>query len=369
MATPITEPLSQKLVSPIDIEAELMLLWQKLAQEGKMRASLFNLIVCHHLSDRTDYVRGMVQKIVSQFPCRILFITYDSHPMHPYLKTAISVVAQQGNESGVACDQIDIGVGGALSLEPVPELILPHLIPDLPTYLLWTEDPTLPHILFLRLAELAQRVIFDSDSVKHFSAFPSIALHLHEKLHVEIADLNWARTEGWRDLLSSLFVLPERREQLKNISLVKIIYNVGPASACLYPPLQSIYLLTWLAKQLQWHLQEASPSLHFAFEGVDAKLESAEWARLHSGTIIGVHLHTKNDFLFCAERVPDQYHQVKVEISTPERCELPYIYLLGKTASGQSLVKEITTRTTSAHFLSVLRTLKSEFSGFLQKLR
>jgi hypothetical protein len=44
-------------------------------------------------------------------------------------------------------------------------------------------------------------------------------------------------------------------------------------------------------------------------------------------------------------------------ISCPVSCELPYQYVLGKTATGQSLVQEITRRGTSEHYLEMLKKL------------
>ena len=335
-----------------------MLLWQKLAKENKIRASLFNLIVFHHLSDRTDYIRTTVQKVVSLFPCRILFITYDPNATHPYLKTAISVVTPTGGDGSVACDQIDIGVGAPTSLEPVPSLLLPHLIPDLPIYLLWTEDPTKPHPLFAPLISLATRAIFDSESTCDLVAFADTLLTLKEKQKIDIGDLNWARTEGWRDLIASLFSLSEERKQLDKISVIRFIYNERPTPSFCHLKIQSLYLLSWLSSRLNWSFQAAHPSLYFQFDQIDAKIEGTTWEKLGSGTVIGVHLHTKDGYLFRAERIPTSYHQVKVEVSNPEKCELPYPFMLGKTATGQSLVKEICTQGTSDHYLKMLSTLK-----------
>ncbi|MBI3900848.1 MAG: glucose-6-phosphate dehydrogenase assembly protein OpcA [Chlamydiia bacterium] len=349
---------SQQLIAPSEIESELMLLWQKLAKENKTRASLFNLIVFHHLSPRTDYVRSTVQKIVSLFPCRILFITYDPHATTPYLKTAISVVTPMGRDSSIACDQIDIGVGAPASLEPVPSLLLPHLIPDLPIYLLWTEDPTQPHPLFTPLVSLATRAIFDSETTCDLVAFATTLLNLKKKQGIDIGDLNWARTEGWRDLIASLFSLSEKRKHLNQISVVRLIYNERPTASFCHLKIQSLYLLSWLSNRLKWSFQGVNSSLYFQFDRVDAKIEATTWEKLGSGTVIGVHLHTKEGYLFRAERIPSSYHQVKVEISTPEKCDLPYPFMMGKTATGQSLVKEICTQGTSEHYLEMLETLK-----------
>lgn len=333
---------TQFLVDPEHIESELIKLWEKLAKE-KMRACLFNLIIFNKLSARTDYIRDIVQKVSEKYPCRVLFISYDPESAHPYLKTAISVV---GNGS-IACDYIDIGVAGN-EMEKVPFLLLPHIIPDLPVSLLWTEDPSKDHPLFEPLTKLASRVIFDSESADSLLAFAQTILKLRAT-GIDTADLNWARTEGWRDLIGSLFVSGGE------IQDVRITYNSRKTESFCHLKVQSMYLLAWLSSRLKWKFQKASKDLHFIFENQKAEIQNAEWEKLGSGTVISIDMTTKDGHLYQCARIPKQYHRVSIQISSPEKCELPYSYLLGKTATGQSLIKEIITQGTSAHFLDMLK--------------
>lgn len=333
---------TQFLVDPERIESELIKLWEKLAKE-KMRACLFNLIIFNKLSARTDYIRDIVQKVSEKYPCRVLFISHDPESAHPYLKTAISVV---GNGS-IACDYIDIGVAGN-EIEKVPFLLLPHIIPDLPVSLLWTEDPSADHPLFEPLTKLASRVIFDSESADSLLAFAKTILKL-QGTGIDTADLNWARTEGWRDLINSLFLSGEE------IQDVRITYNARKTESFCHLKVQSMYLLAWLSSRLQWKFQKASADLHFIFENQRGEIQNAEWEKLGSGTVISVDMTTKDGHLYQCARIPKQYHRVSIQISSPEKCELPYSYLLGKTATGQSLIKEIITQGTSSHFLDMLK--------------
>lgn len=334
---------AQFLVDPGRIESELMALWERLAKE-KMRACLFNLIVFNRLSDRTDYIRDIVQKVSEKYPCRVLFISEDPDSNHSYLKTAISVVG----DGKLACDYIDIGFSGK-EMEKVPFLILPHIIPDLPVSLLWTEDPSTEHPLFEPLSKLAGRIIFDSEAADSLLAFSQKTLKLHQS-GIDTADLNWARTEGWRDLIASLFHSGERQGQIKEI---KIIYNARETEVFCHVKVQSMYLLAWLASRLNWKFQKFDKS--FIFEKQRALIESNVWEKLGSGTVISIDLTTEDGHLYHSARNPQQYHHVSIQVSSPERCELPYSYILGKTATGQSLVKEIITQGTSAHYIDMLK--------------
>lgn len=349
----------QQIVSPERIEPELLKIWETLAKEKKMRASLFNLIVFNRLSSRTDYIRNIVQKVVEKFPCRTLFISQDPDVKKSYLKAAISVVVPEAGESSVACDQIDIGVAGS-DLEQVTFLILPHILPDLPVYLLWAEDPSQPHPLFSPLSSLATRIIFDSESADNLLIYAEKLLELHAETNIDIADLNWARTEGWRDLIASTFDTPKRIDELKQISSLKITYNSRGTEFFCHLKIQGMYLLAWLSSRLKWKFHQATKDLHFEFQAeerkISASIESTAWEKLGPGTVIAVDILSKDHF-FKASRIPEMYHHVKIQISSEEICELPYQFVLGKTATGQSLVKEIITKGTSTHYLDMLKEL------------
>lgn len=341
----------EEIVDPERIEPELIRIWEGLGKD-KIRASLFNLIVYNRLSSRTDYVRNIVQKVVEKFPCRVLFISHDPDASPHYLKTAISIIG----EGSIACDHIDIGVAGE-SVERVPFLILPHIIPDLPVYLLWTEDPIKPNPLFEPLMRSASRIIFDSECSDSLHEFAQTVLKLKKETKAEFADLNWARTEGWRDLIASTFNSPERLKELTELSFLQITYNARETEWFCHLKVQSLYFLAWMASRLNWKIKKCSKGTQFRFEQLEATIQSTLWPKLGSGTIVSVELKTKQELFIQCMRLPDRYHFVGIQVSTPEKCELPFQYVLGQTATGQSLVQEITRKGTSSHYLSMLEEL------------
>jgi glucose-6-phosphate dehydrogenase assembly protein OpcA len=355
----------QQIVSPEQIEKQLQSIWEALVKENKMRASLFNLIVYTHLSPRTDYFRNIVQKVIEKFPCRILFISFDPDVTQNYLKTAVSVVTPSQAETTIACDNIDIGVAGN-EVEKVPFLLLPHILPDLPVYLLWAEDPSQSNSLFQPLLKMAHRVIFDSEAADNLLSFSKTLLDLHTKQKIDIADLNWARTEGWRDLLASTFDSKERIAQLESLTELSISYNSRETEFFCHLKIQSMYLLAWLSSQVGWKFlssAKAENGLSFTFKmsgDLTSKffIQSEQWYKLGPGTIISVNLASKDGHVYTCARIPEQYHHVTIQISTPSQCDLPYQFILGQTATGQSLVKEICTKGTSAHYVEMLQELQ-----------
>ena len=348
----------QQIVNPENVEIELQKIWEKLAQENKMRACLFNLLVFNRYSERADYIRNIAQKIIEKFPCRVLFISENPDAKEPYLKTAVSVMKAKG-ESSIACDDIDFGVSSS-ELHKIPYVLLPHIIPDLPIVLLWAEDPSKEHILFESLTKIAHRIIFDSESADSLSKFANTVLNLVESKGYEIADLNWGRTEGWRDLISNIFNPPERLSILKEISEITITFNAKESESFCHVKIQSMYLLFWLADRLQWKFQKTSNDFNFEFEnGIKGSIIGTKWEKTGPGTILSVVFKTKSGQTIDCARIPERYHHAKIQFSSHEICDLPFQFVLGKTATGQSLVKEICMKGTSSHFIEMLQILKS----------
>lgn len=339
---------AQTLVDPGKIESELMRLWSACGKE-KTRACLFNLIVYNKLSSRTDYIRDIVQKVSEKYPCRVIFISLDPDAPTPYIKTAVSVVGS----GSVACDYIDIGVAGT-EIEKAPFVLLPHLIPDLPIQLLWTEDPNKPHPLFDKLLKLSEKVIFDSESADSLLAFSKKVLELKAEKKIHIGDLNWARTEGWRDLAASLFRSAEKLEQIKKLH---ITYNNKTSPFFCHTKVQSFYFLAWLSTRLKWSFEKSSQKLDFYFKEQTAHMAPVIWDNLGAGAMISLKIETAQNHLYDCERIREYPHNVLINTCTLQQCELPYRFLLGKTATGQSLVKEVITKGTSAHYLEMLEAL------------
>lgn len=350
---------TQLIVPPSQIEAALLKIWDSLDKTKQMRASLFNLIVFCRLSNRTDYIRNIVQKIIDTFPCRVLFVTHDPDPNKSYLKTAVSVIAAEGTNPTV-CDDIDIGVAGS-DWERVPYVILPHLLPDLPVYLLWAEDPVETHPLFQPLANLSTRIIFDSESSDSLYGFSQTLLQIKEKKGHDVADLNWGRIESWRNLLASTFDTKDRIEDLHDIKTLTITYNARETEYFCHLKIQAMYLLAFLSSRLNWQFDFVEKGndhrYEFHFGKVTAIVESKDIQSLPPGSIVSFNLHTHRQSHYEFTRNPNHPFQISVHATTHDRCELPFHFMLPKSPMGQSLVREIFLKGTSSFFIQMLKQL------------
>lgn len=354
--------MAGKLISVSDIQAELTRIWDSLEGTNKIRASLFNLIFYTPKKGRIEYIKTIAQKVIEKFPSRVIFITSDRESKQDYLHTEVSVISAGKAEFDVACDLIQIDVGGSQE-KRVPFVLLPNIIPDLPIYIVWAEDPCQNNPLFYQLQELATRLIFDSDSTENLSDFSAALLKIYDPSSCAIADLNWGRMESWRELLSSTFYNDDRLAQLRATKNIQIFFNAQKNPFYIHTDIQSIYLQGWIACQLNWKLQgmqkNADGSRFFSYakengNKVDVNLYPESYEQIQSGSIISIDVTTEQEEHFSFGRDLAFPHLISMRFSTLEKCEIPLKYIFSKAESGQSLVKEISHKGTSGHFLKLL---------------
>ena len=352
------------IVPASKIQAELNNLWSSLENKNKMRASLFNLIFYCKKSQRDEYIRKIAQKIIEKFPARIFFITSEDNQGDKSLKTAVSIMSAEQGEYDVTCDFIEVSAQPSTEYQ-VPFVILPHIIPDLPIFLVWAEDPTLLSPLRNELEKFATRLIFDSETVQDLSGFAKSILQIKESSNCEIADLNWARLESWRDLLAAVFNDYTLFNKLKKIHQVKICYNAQETPFFCHTKIQSIYLQAWLSTRLGWTYQKTiSTKSQFSFEYLSPSKQkiavdvvSERHASLPPGLIVSLELSDGDQEHFEFKRSLEMQNEISCSHSSKSECAIPTKFLIAKGESGQSLVKEICHKGTSNHYLEVVHLL------------
>ncbi len=350
----ITTP---KLVDPGAIQKELDRIWESLETTSTTRACLFNLICYNQRNERTEYIQKLAQAVIEKFPSRVMLITLDDSLPADTLTTQVSILSSSQGEYDVACDLIQIEAS-TTSQDKIPFIILPHILPDLPVYLVLAEDPSKTDPLASALEKWAQRLIFDSETTTDLGRFAASALEHQALTHADIADLNWARIESWREMLSSTFHSKERVEQLSQAQTIEITYNAHPSSYFCHTHIQAIYLQAWLATQLQWEFQSmistGADKTLIRYLNQEVWLNPVSDEQLSPGLILSMTLTTTDHTLFTFQRDLQAIHQIAFHLSTPTQCLLPSKYIFPKAEVGHSLVKEICHRGTSQHFLNSL---------------
>lgn len=339
-----------------EISGALTKLLDSLQGTNKMRASLFNLLVVTPKNARTDYVNKITLKVLERFPSRVIFVSINKTQVDDYLKADVSIIPSAKGVSDVVCDFIGIE-SSKKSLPKIPFIILPHLLTDLPIYILWTEDPVYDNPLSHQLEKWATRIIFDSEVTDNLPAFAKTLLD-HVK-DCEIADLNWGRTENWRELLSSTFYSDQRLAMLRNANKITLTYNAHETASFCHTKIQALYIQSWLATQLGWKLTKAERD-RFEYGPLVVEIKPNQNLDLAPGAVLSIDIFTPSELHFSFSRDIVHPFQVKTIICDIEKCEIPSVFIFSKTQSGLSLVNEITHNGTSPHFLKVLEFLSAQ---------
>lgn len=339
-----------------NISSELTRIWDSLQGSNKTRACLFNLILFTQKNNRAAYIRTIAQKVIERFPSRVIFITVDKESCESTLNAKASVMTGATGEFDIVCDLIEFEATPTTQ-DRLPFLILPHIIPDLPVYLLWADDPIEENPLSYQIEKLATRLIFDSESTDNLPKFANALLAHKQEASCDIADLNWARTENWRDLITLTFYSDDKLEQLKKAKTIKITYNNYANPFFCHTKIQAIYIQGWIASQLNWSLKKLEPNF-FQYEHTSVELMGQERSNIPPGTLIAIDIVTHDNLLFSFCRNKEVPEQILMTFCDQEKCEIPSKYLFNKSQSGLSLVNEICHSGTSRHYLKLLNFLK-----------
>lgn len=305
-----------------DLENELTKLYTD--KGGASRASLFNFVIWTPTVGRQNYLRHLVDKVTERFPCRLFFVIQTPDKSGP-LQIKVSV----NLKPSMASDFIEI-LAPEEDIKKIPSLILPHLIPDLPLYILWGEDPSNNNPLFSALEPHATRIIYDSSCVQCLSHFAKTTLEQPDK---NLRDVNWTVLTGWRNLISRTLDTPKKNKETKTTTLVSIEYK-GENSV------QARFLMAWL----------------IAKYGIDSKAFS-----FSSKEGEGI----EGDVLSCVINSPKESisivrnnKQALTKISTEEFCQLPQIYPLLHAQRGFTFWREILFEPNSPDYSMMLHTLR-----------
>lgn len=315
----------KRLSSFKDLETELLGLYE---EEGDaFRASLFNIVVFSPTANREAYLKEFTDKIVDRFPCRLIFINQIPEP-DIQLKVEVDVK----NRANVSCDYIELEIGSAEAFK-LPYLILPHLLPDLPLYLFWGENPLLETELYKTLAPHASRIIFDSIHIKNLAQFAARYL---EEPRLKLRDVNWTLISDWREVVLRVLDSQEKKDALKKADRVKIIYQQDSS-------VQARFLKGWLVQHLKM------PANVFNLMQQDYQLPEGDIAALEITT-------TEKDLFGFYKRGS----QVLVHLSSKEACDLPLTYPLNNTRRGFAFWRELLFEEPSPDYLEMLEFIRDE---------
>lgn len=357
-------------ILPAEIEATLLSLFEKEKKENKVRASLFNLIIYTETNDRDAYLKQVTKSLIRNFPCRIILIK-ESSKEGDFLNTYVSSIQPDGGDHSFFCEYIEFEVSKSYK-ERISYLVTPHVIPNLPVYVLFSKDPTGEDTpSSLGLDTFATRIIFDSECMEHMSSFAQHVGSLHHE-NTSIGDLNWARFSSWRKLFINIYSNREKLKALVTCKDITITYNSHSTDTFHHNKIQATYMHSWIAGKLGWEFKTVLCDKETLTISYTSKLgnhtfhikPSEPRENLPPGRIVSI-LIEKEGEATCFNREKESTHLVKINHHSNQTCEIPVLYPLSKEGSDNSITKEIYGGQTSSDFLGALDLISNWKTGII----
>jgi glucose-6-phosphate dehydrogenase assembly protein OpcA len=263
-----TTPKPVRVAETLDVqsvERELSRLWMENAGAGgehedkaMMRARVLNLLVYVSSDEALGEVNQLLSDVTTAHPCRAIVMVGEREREDLDIEMLVSAYCQWAGaaETGnLCCEQLTLKARGRFAVE-LPSAASPLLVPDLPVFLWWRDQPRLGDEVFRNLSHAADRVIFDSvDFLEPHRDLLALAeiLQKERAAHTGTSDLNWARLTSWRGLLASFYDVREYHAALANLNSVRIEYVAHESSPDEIAP-KALILGGWLASRLGWRV-------------------------------------------------------------------------------------------------------------------
>jgi glucose-6-phosphate dehydrogenase assembly protein OpcA len=246
------------------VERELTRLWKDASEDQEVpgaspviRACSMNLVVVMDDASRAPMVGELVGDVSVSHPSRIFLVVLDTRREEPRLDAWVSARCSLPipGRNQVCCEEITLTASGS-ERQKVPGIVMPLLVPDLPTVVLWKSDAVLEESGIGWFLPFADRVIIDSSQQDR----PEALLHswgrFVDSRDDPVGDLSWTRLAPWRSLLARVFQPVELRTVLAEVTRVEIEFLLS--SSPVRSGLAQAYLLSaWLADRLGW--EEGKP--------------------------------------------------------------------------------------------------------------
>lgn len=327
--------------------------------KNQIHACLFNLVVYVSGAKRIKIFQEKIKLFIERFPCRIFFIQVESESPKSMLQVKVSQEGVNKGGTSILCDELEITVSKDL-LNRVPFLILPHIVPDLPIFLLWGEDPSQEKNIYPHLKTYASRLIIDAECSITLQQFCRNMLMKEQIYQMEVMDLNWALLSGWRKAFPQIFDSKERLEHLQFAKEIQIYYNQIDTDRSNQYETQAIYLVGWLASNFNWtfkkkDINDKKIRLHYIHSRGDLMVEltTKSNSTMNPGIIIGFDVQTYENNLYHLART--QNNNVRAEISTSEKCELPFTVGLPNVPG---FLREIFYQATNENYLKMIQAIE-----------
>ena len=227
-----------------------------------MRANTLNLVAVADSLEIAEMILSTVSQLKDFLPSRTIIVITDptlTRPKTWHIELKINETSSKDESSestGILFETItfwtDHSSAGVLS-----SVVAPLLISELPTFLWWPSGEFSDNAIFDDLAQIADRLVFDSARLGNDAhAVADYRTLIDEPTDPIVGDFTWLRLAPWRQLVAQFFDPASTQKSLEHIDSVTIAYaqdrherGSGFAAA--------LMICGWLGSRLGWSIIES----------------------------------------------------------------------------------------------------------------
>jgi glucose-6-phosphate dehydrogenase assembly protein OpcA len=285
-----------------------------------VRLLAFNLVAICISVDDADVATHTAGLISQSHPCRAIVVYADPQPANN-IEADLSFQRALTKTGAVNAEHVRLNVSGEPAYH-LTSVVTPLLVPDIPVYLWLVGAPPLGQAFGHDAIAICERLIIDTGEYSHIEkTLRTMATELQNAGdEIGLADLSWARTLTWREVLAQSFEGPQMRELVHNITRVEVESSGDKPSAAGW------LCAGWLSDRLGWS-SDGGPTVVAAAAEVDGvpdhelsairvTCESAE----HNATVT---LERREDTLYSTINVDGGHSAAQaMTLHTPEVAQL-----------------------------------------------
>lgn len=240
------------------VERQLAGMHQEMLRQGKEDArsvclSVLNLVVICTDADSERIAGETVALVAANHPSRALIIVADRQGP-AQIEADVSLECALDGDGRICAEVAWLRVTGEPALHLI-SVVTPLLVPDVPVFLWLAGSPPLEQAFGEEAINICERLLIDTGAYGDAAAtLAELCAHMDRASRaVNLADLAWARTHRWRELVAKAFDGVEMRPLVRHVDSVEIACAGDEVSA------QGWLLGGWLASRLDFPAGHGAP--------------------------------------------------------------------------------------------------------------
>lgn len=236
------------------IEREVTSLYKQIVRQSSLlspvRTSILNLVVYASSQQDAYHLASVLERLTGRNPSRVVILIAERTSTRSSIDCDASVLCVRRSESGLPfCWERLLITAHGRAADHLSSVVVPLLMVDIPTYLLWRGQPPLGHRLFHRLLAVADQLVIDSAEFRSpGDGFADLARVYGGKQGVN--DFHWERLAPWRQIIIQFFDGPSWVPYAFGFLTTRLEFGCG--SDYRSATAGALLLLGWMATQLDW---------------------------------------------------------------------------------------------------------------------